>query len=141
MQIHELKKNKTKNKKRVGRGGKKGTYSGAGMKGQRSRSGYSRRATFEGGRSTLVAQTKKKRGFKSRASKLQVVSLDKLSKKFNNGDEVSLETLKEKKIIKKLDQPVKILNVGEIDKKLIFKDVAFSKTAKEKIEKAGGSTK
>lgn len=138
MQIHELKKPTRKSRKRIGRGGKKGTYSGRGMKGQKSRAGYSKRATFEGGKSTLVARTKKIRGFKSIKTNFQIVNLDTIEKKFNNGDEVSPQSLKELGIVKKSYQPIKILSVGQIKKKLIFKNVVFSKVAKIKIEKAGG---
>ncbi|MEA2007191.1 MAG: 50S ribosomal protein L15 [Patescibacteria group bacterium] len=139
MQIHELKKTTKKQRKRVGRGGKKGTYSGAGMKGQKSRAGYSKRATFEGGKSTIVARTKKVRGFKSLKVGFQVVNLDLIEKKFNNGDEVNPETLKKVGAVKKVYQPIKILSVGKISKKLTFKDLTFSEVAKKKIEKAGGS--
>lgn len=139
MQIHELKKPAKKSRKRVGRGGKKGTYSGAGMKGQKSRSGYSKRATFEGGRSTIVARSKKVRGFKSPKVGFQVVNLDMIEKKFNNGDEVNPVVLKKIGAVKKAYQPIKILSVGKLSKKLVFKDLAFSEVAKKKIEKAGGS--
>lgn len=139
MQAHQLKARKTASRKRIGRGGKKGTYSCRGMNGQKSRSGFSRRATFEGGSSTLVAKTKKLRGFRSRNPKLQVVSVEVLDKKFRSGEEVNPQTLKERKLISKLFIPVKVLSDGTIEKKLIFKDVFFSKAAREKIEKAGGS--
>lgn len=138
MQIHELKKPARKSRKRIGRGGKKGTYSGGGMKGQKSRAGYSQRATFEGSRSTLVTRTKKTRGFKSMKTSFQIVNLDTIERKFNNGDEVSPQSLKELGIVKKAYQPIKILSVGKLKKKLVFKDVAFSEVAKKKIEKAGG---
>lgn len=138
MQAHQLKPEKKSTRKRVGRGGKKGTYSGGGMKGQKSRSGYSKRATFEGGRSTLTAATKKLRGFKSRNKSLQVVNLDAIELKFQKGDEVSPQTLKEKGLISKLSEPVKILSRGEVKKGLTLKDVLVSKSAKDKIEKAGG---
>ena len=138
MQIHELKKPTRKSRKRVGRGGKKGTYSGGGVKGQKSRSGYSKRATFEGGSSTLVARTKKIRGFKSAKVKFQIVNLDTIEKKYDNGEEVNPQSLKELGVVKKSFQPIKILSVGKLKKKLIFKDVALSKVAIIKIEKAGG---
>ncbi len=141
MQINTLKARKLKTKKRVGRGGTNGTYSGKGMKGQKSRSGYSRRSTWEGGRTTLIAATKKNKGFKSRNAKNQVVSLDMLEKKFKDGDTVDLTSLIETKIIKKVSAPVKILSVGKLTKKLTVKDVLVSATAKEKITKAGGEVK
>ncbi len=139
MQAHQLKAQKTASRKRIGRGGKKGTYSCRGMNGQKSRSGFSRRATFEGGSSTLVAKTKKLRGFRSRNPKLQIVNIKTLGKKFRSGEEVNPRTLREKNLISKLSIPVKVLSDGVIEKKLLFKNVLFSKTAREKIEKAGGS--
>jgi len=141
MQINKLKARKLKTKKRVGRGGTNGTYSGKGMKGQKSRSGYSRRSTWEGGRTTLIASTKKNKGFKSRNAKNQVINLDILEKKFKDGAEVDLVSLIKEKIIKKVSAPVKILGVGKLTKKLIVKDVLVSATAKEKITKAGGEVK
>ena len=138
MQAHQLKTRPKTSKKRVGRGGKKGTYSCRGMKGQKSRSGYSRRATFEGGKTTLINRTKKLRGFTSRNKNLQVVNVESLEKKFKKGEEVNPKTLKEKGLIKKLAVPVKILSRGEIKKELTLKDVLYSKNAKVKIEKAGG---
>ncbi|MEA1926314.1 MAG: 50S ribosomal protein L15 [Patescibacteria group bacterium] len=139
MQAHQLKARKTASRKRIGRGGKKGTYSCRGMKGQKSRSGFSRRATFEGGSSTLVAKTKKLRGFRSRNPKLQIVNIEALNGKFRSGEEVNPQTLKERKLISKLSVPVKVLSDGSIEKKLKFRNVLFSKAAREKIKKAGGS--
>lgn len=138
MQIHELKVKKKTSRKRVGRGGKKGTYSGRGMKGQKSRSGASQSPTFEGGKTTLIQKTKKLKGFKSRNPKKLAVNLDTLEAKFKDGDKVNGKSLKEKKIIRKEKQPVKILSDGKISKKLVFENLEVSKKAKEKIEKAGG---
>ena len=131
MQINSLKSRKLKSRKRVGRGGKSGTYSGKGMKGQKSRSGYSRRSTWEGGRTTLIASTKKNKGFKSRNAKNQVVGLDNLENNFKDGDEINPETLKKASLIDDISVPVKILNNGELKKKLTFKDVLISKAAKK----------
>lgn len=139
MQINDLKTASKSSKKRVGRGGKKGTYCGAGMKGQKSRSGHSQAATFTGGNSSIVGQTKKLKGFKSRRPNAQVVNLVDIERVFSAGDKVTPETLKEKNLISKLELPVKILSEGEITKKVSVENVAFSKLAKEKIEKAGGS--
>ena len=139
MQIHKLQARKLKKKKRVGRGGKKGTYSGKGMKGQKSRSGYSRRATWEGGRTTIIAATKKNKGFKSRNSKNQIVNLNSLEKKFKEGETVDLTAILKVGLIKKNSIPVKILGVGEISKKINIKGLLASETAKKKIKKAGGT--
>jgi len=133
MQINSLKSGKLKGRKRVGRGGKSGTYSGKGMKGQKSRSGYSRRSTWEGGRTTLIAFTKKNKGFKSRNAKNQVVSLDALEKNFKDGDEVTPESLKKVGLINDISVPVKILKNGELKKKLKFKDVLISDAVKKAL--------
>lgn len=131
MQINSLKSRNLKSRKRVGRGGKSGTYSGKGMKGQKSRSGYSRRSTWEGGRTTLITATKKNRGFKSRNVKNQVVSLDSLDGNFKDGDKVTPETLKKAELINDISVPVKILNNGKLKKKLEFKDVLMSDSVKK----------
>ena len=133
MQINSLKSRKLKSRKRVGRGGKSGTYSGKGMKGQKSRSGYSRRSTWEGGRTTLIAATKKNKGFKSRNPKNQVVSLDNLEGNFKDGDEVTPESLAKAGLINDISVPVKILNNGELKKKLKFKDVLMSDAVKTEL--------
>ena len=138
MQIHEIKATKKFTKKRVGRGGKKGTYSGKGMKGQKARSGASQSPTFEGGKTTLVQKTKKLKGFKSLNKKPLAINLDKLNLKFSDGDKINLKTLKEKKMIRNIKQTVKILSEGSINKKIIIEELAVSKKAQEKIEKAGG---
>ena len=133
MQINSLKSRSLKSRKRVGRGGKSGTYSGKGMKGQKSRSGYSRRSTWEGGRTTLIAATKKNKGFKSRNPKNQVVSLSSLESNFKDGDKITPEILKKAGLINDISVPVKILNNGELKKKLEFKDVLMSSTVKKDL--------
>lgn len=139
MQINDLKAAKKDSKKRVGRGGKKGTYSGAGMKGQKSRSGHSQAATFTGGNSSIVGQTKKLKGFTSRRPETQVVNVGDIDRVFENGEEITPGSLKKKGLISKLSLPVKVLSEGEISKKVSMREVAFSVVAKEKIEKAGGT--
>lgn len=139
MQINEIKPGVKKIRKRVGRGGKKGTYSGKGMKGQKARAGFSQRATFEGGKSTLIMHTKKKRGFKSLSGKSEVVSLEKISKNFESGEKITKKLLKEKNLIKNIASKVKILSDGEINKKIIINSgILISKAAEDKIKKAGG---
>lgn len=138
MQIHQLKIKSPRPKRRVGRGGKKGTYSGRGMKGQKSRSGAKINPIFEGGRSTLVEHLPKKRGFKSAYSKNRVLTLDKLEKFFDDGDVVSPATLREKRLVRKMKATIKILGSGETKKKLSVENCLISKKAKEKIEAAGG---
>ncbi|MFA6285680.1 MAG: 50S ribosomal protein L15 [Parcubacteria group bacterium] len=138
MQIHQLKIKSQKKKRRIGRGGKKGTYSGRGMKGQKSRSGANVNPIFEGGRSTLIEHLPKIRGFKSHRPKNQVVDLENLEKYFENGDIVNPQSLLEKKIVDNIKVAIKILGDGELSKKLTVEKCLISKVAKEKIEKAGG---
>jgi large subunit ribosomal protein L15 len=137
MQINELKISPKKESKRVGRGGKKGTYSGKGMKGQKARSGFSQYATFEGGKTNLVERTKKNRGFKSLKTGRIALNLNILENKFQDGEKVDKKSLVEKKIIKSKDIP-KILSDGSISKKVKIEGIEVSAKAKEKIEKAGG---
>jgi len=139
MQIHQLKIKSQKKKRRVGRGGKKGTYSGRGMKGQKSRSGASINPIFEGGRSTLIEHLPKVRGFKSHRLKNQIVDLQKLEKYFADGDVVNPQSLLKLKLVDNIKVPVKILADGKIGRKLTVEKCLVSKSAKEKIEKAGGS--
>lgn len=144
MQLHQLKqKNKTRKSKRVGRGGKRGTYSGRGMKGQRSRSGRRLKPAIR----DWIKRYPKLRGYrfkskaKSQNSKLTVLNLDYLEKKFISGDKVTPQILLEKKIIDKIKggiPRVKILGKGGIKKDLFIEGCTVSKKAKEEIEKAGG---
>ena len=142
MQIHQLKLKKRKERKTVGRGGKRGTYSGRGNKGQKARSGAPINPLFEGGRSSLIMRLKKVRGFKSRNAKKNVVKLEALEKAFKDGETVSLKNLISAKLVSKVDSKngVKILATGAIKKKLtISKEILLSQTAKDAIIKAGGT--
>lgn len=139
MQLHELRReHKQKRKKRIGRGGKKGTYSGRGIKGQKSRSGSTPRPVLR----DIVKKFPKQRGYRFNPikPKPKVVNLLLLEKKFNNGDKVSLATLRKKQLIRQTDFLVKILGVGELTKKLNFSgsSLSFSASAREKIKKSGG---
>ena len=130
-----------KNRKRVGRGPGSGwgKTSAKGHKGQNARSGGGVPAWFEGGQMPLIRRLPK-RGFNNPFAKEYVaINLDIIEKKFNDGEEVSIETLKEKKIVKKIKDGVKILGNGEVTKKLTFTGLLFSKSAKEKILNAGGA--
>jgi len=139
MQLHEIKRdNPLKRRKRVGRGGRKGTYSGRGMKGQTSRAGNRRRPALR----DIVKKFPKKRGYNFAPVKAKpvILNLNILEKKFNTGEKVTPLTLQKRKIIRKKDREIKILSNGEITKGLVFEGyITFSKTAKEKIEKAGGT--
>ena len=141
MQAHQFKLPQRKKKKTVGRGGKRGTYSGRGNKGQKARSGASINPLFEGGRSSLVERLKKVRGFKSRSAKKVVLNLEKLEKLFKNGDVISKESLLAAKLVdkKNVKNGIKILSGGKIAKKLtISKEIFLSQSAKDAIIKAGG---
>ena len=144
MQIHQVKAKKSKSRKRIARGGKRGTYSGKGMKGQKSRSGASIDPLFEGGRSSLIDRLKKLRGFKSVHPKKAVLNLDDIENSFKVTETVSVEALVEKGLVsrKKSSFGIKILSRGKITKKLTFeKDILFSASAKSAIIKSGGEIK
>ena len=149
MQIHELKpEHKFKKRKRVGRGGKRGTYSGKGNKGQRARSGGAVREMFIKGRSSWLKRIPKLGGFSSVYLDNILVKTSQLEEKFNNGDEVNWETLKKAGLVDKRkrgkagkEQKVKILNDAVLTKKLVISDCLVSKSVKEMIEKAGGEVK
>lgn len=131
-----------KNKRIAGRGnsGYRGGTSGKGDKGQNARSGGGVRPGFEGGQMPLYRRIPRK-GFSNYPFKksYDVVNVGTLDKKYKDGETVTLETLKEKKIIKKKFADVKILGVGELSKKLTVEVDKVSGPAREKIEKAGGS--
>ena len=125
--------------KRVGRGIGSGTgkTSGKGHKGQNARSGGGVRPGFEGGQMPLYRRLPK-RGFKNIFAKHYVsINVEDLEK-LENGTEVTAEVLKEKGIISKTLDGVKILGRGELTKNLSVKVAKYSESAKEKIEKAGG---
>ncbi len=133
--IHKFKK-----RKRVGRGPGSGLgkTSGRGHKGQGQRAGFSAHPTFEGGQMPLVRRVPK-RGFNNRwADVVAIVNVSDLDAAFNDGDEVTLEGLKEKNLAKGSFDVLKVLGDGELTKKLKVAAHRFSKSAREKIEKAGG---
>lgn len=139
MQVHELKIGKRKSRKRIGRGGKRGTYSGRGMKGQKSRSGAKKDPLFEGGRSSLIDRLKKVRGFKSSHSKKANINLNDLERNFKDGDAVNIKALIKSKLISKPESKrgVKILGDGKLTKKLtIDEGISLSKPAKEAIRES-----
>lgn len=131
----------THKKKRVGRGPGSGLgkTSGRGHKGQKSRSGYSQKIGFEGGQMPLQRRLPK-RGFTNIFKKQWVeVSLAKLEESFNAGDEITPEVLHERGLVKKAKHDLVILGTGEISKALTISAHRFTKSAREKIENAGGS--
>ena len=151
LNLHSLKPAQPrKARKRIGRGLGSGTgrYSGRGLKGQKSRSGsHKMPAGFEGGQMPIDMRLPKLRGNTSADAMpigpfrtySQPVNLRDLEERFEAGDEVTPETLKAKRLIRKVSVDVKVLGVGELSKALAVSAHGFSKTAREKIEAAGGS--
>jgi large subunit ribosomal protein L15 len=151
LNLHSLKPAQPRHaRKRVGRGlgSGKGRYSGRGIKGQKSRSGsHKMPAGFEGGQMPIDMRLGKLRGNTSADAMpigpfrtySQPVNLRDLEERFDAGSEVTPETLKAKRLIRKVSVDVKVLGVGELSKALSVSAHGFSKTAKEKIEAAGGS--
>ncbi|QQS61563.1 MAG: 50S ribosomal protein L15 [Candidatus Moraniibacteriota bacterium] len=141
MQIHELSIKGKKDRKRVGRGGKRGTYSGRGTKGQKSRSGSKIDPLFEGGRSSLVERMKKSRGVKSIHLKKITLTTEKLESHYEGGETVSIETLLAKKILTKKNERngVKIVFKGKLSKNLVIgSEILLSQNAHDSILEAGG---
>ena len=129
-----------KKRKRVGRGpgSGHGKTAGKGNKGQLSRQGFSRRRDFEGGQMPLVRRVPK-RGFTNLFRKeFAVVNIDRLNT-FENGTEVTPESLMARGVVKKLLDGVKILGRGELERKLVVKAHRFSAEAVRKIQAAGGT--
>lgn len=130
-------KNAKTMKKRVGRGlGSKGTTSGRGQKGQTSRSG-SGNAQRLGMRAMMLA-TPKLRGFKSLQGKAQAVNVGDLEKSYLANEVVSPKTLMKKGLVARQNDVVKILGAGELSHAVTVKNCIVSKSAQEKITKAGG---
>ena len=143
MELHTLRPapGAKKPRKRVGRGpgSGHGKTAGRGHKGQKSRSGYSRRFGFEGGQMPLVRQIPK-RGFTNIFRvEFQLVHVKDLESQFEDGSSVTLESLAQKGLIRPKKGPVKVLADGDLSKKLNVQAHKFSKSAQAKIEAAGGS--
>ena len=131
----------THKKKRVGRGPGSGWSKTAarGEKGQKSRSGYSRKIGFEGGQMPLHRRLPK-RGFTNIFKKQWVeISLAALESHFAADDEINPEVLHKRGLIKKAKHDVVVLGTGELSKALKVSAHRFTKSAREKIEKAGGA--
>ena len=143
MKLHELAPNEgaTREKKRVGRGigSGWGKTCGKGHKGQKSRSGDRRLPSwFEGGQTPLHKRVPKVGFINPFRKEYSIVNVKLLERYFEEGEEVTPETLYQKGLVKK-GMPVKVLGDGKISKKLVVKAHAFSASAMEKIRKAGGS--
>ncbi len=138
-----------KQRKRVGRGEGSGTgkTSGRGQKGAGSRSGSKRRARFEGGQNPIHMRMRKLRGPNSKTAMpfemfrthTQPINLGELDRRFEAGDVVTLEAMNAKGLATRKGVPVKVLAKGELSKKLTVHAHAFSATARERIESAGGT--
>lgn len=156
MNINELKPavGAKRERKRIGRGHGSGwgKTAGKGHNGQKQRSGSYVSAGFEGGQMPLIRRIPK-RGFSNNPFKQDIVVLNikDINDKFENGETVSLETLIEKKVLSNIrfikdkmgnkiySSALKLIGSADIDKSLTIKTTKISKTAQEKIEKAGGT--
>lgn len=142
MKIHQLRPapGARRPRKRVGRGDGSGhgTYSGRGLKGQKSRSGGGVRPTFEGGQLPLVKRLPEKRGFFNPFRvEYSVVSVAALNR-FPEGAEVTPQAMAEAGLVKSLKKPVKVLGDGEVKRPLVVQAHRFSRAARLKLEAAGG---
>lgn len=142
MKLHELSPaaGSTKERKRIGRGAGsgQGKTAGKGHKGQKARAGRGMRAGFEGGQMPLQRRLPK-RGFNNIFRKeIVAVNVADLEARFENGAVVDVESLKQVGLVKNSFDGIKILGNGELTKKLTVKADAFSESAKQKIEAAGG---
>ena len=138
MQIHQLSVAKKQTRKRIGRGGKRGTTSGRGTKGQKARTGAPVDPLFEGVHSTFLDRLKKTRGFKSIHPKKYLLKLSDLERAFPDGENVTLLSLIEKKLVPKdaASKGVKILANGTLNKKFTLdKGILLSKKAGENFQK------
>ena len=144
MKLHELKPNPgaKHRRKRLGCGESsgQGKTSGRGHKGQKSRAGGGVRPGFEGGQMPLHRRLPKK-GFSNVQfrPKVAIVNVSQLNAKFEDGATVNEETLREAGLVKGRKDAVKVLGNGDLERKLTVAVDAVSATAREKIEKAGGS--
>jgi len=141
MYVHELKSPKGAHKRRKivgrGRGSGHGKTSGRGQTGQDSRAGRGILFSLEGGQMYLIRRLPKV-GFTSRRPKVyQLVTLKELNG-FKDGDVVNAQALKTKGLIRTIRRPIKILTSGELSKRLTIQAQSFSKSAQERITKAGG---
>ena len=149
--LHSLKpaKGSRKQRKRIGRGEGSGTgkTAGRGHKGAGARSGNKRRVRFEGGQNPIHMRMRKLRGptmkksmpFEKFRTRTQPVNLRDLEARFDDGAEVTPDSLREARLATRRDVPVKVLGQGELGKALTVHAHGFSKSAREKIEAAGGT--
>jgi large subunit ribosomal protein L15 len=143
MSLHEIHQNVEKHKKptRVGRGlgSGQGKTAGKGHKGQRARAGWKSSPVFQGGGMPLVRRVPKRGFTNSFALRIVAVNVGDLEAAFAAGDAVTPDALAERGLVKVRHDLIKVLGDGELAKKLTVSAHRFSASAKEKIEKAGGS--
>lgn len=142
MKLHELSPaaGSTKERKRIGRGAGsgQGKTAGKGHKGQKARAGRGMRPGFEGGQMPLQRRLPK-RGFNNIFRKeIAIVNVAAIDAAFDNGAVVTIDALVEKGLVKKELDGVKVLGHGEVSKSLTVQANAFSESAKQKLEAAGG---
>jgi large subunit ribosomal protein L15 len=149
--LHSLKPapGSRKQRKRIGRGEGSGTgkTAGRGHKGAGARSGNKRRVRFEGGQNPIHMRMRKLRGptmkksmpFEKFRTRTQPVNLRDLEERFGDGAEVTPDSLREAGLATRRDVPVKVLGQGDLSKALTVHAHGFSKSAREKIEAAGGT--
>lgn len=147
MQLERVPKrnNRIKKSKRIGRGygsGVGGHTSTRGTKGQKSRSGHKSMVMFEGGNVPFFRRMPKFNGFKS-ANKVgdEAINVAVLNDAFKANETVSLDTLKEKGLVRKRTTKVKVLGHGELDKALMVEGLTLSESAKDKVLAAKGKVK
>jgi len=141
---HELRppRGAKKARKRVGRGygSGRGKTAGRGMMGQRARSSHGIRPTFEGGQRPLVQRLPTKRGFHNIFRvEYSVVNVGRLAEAFEAGSTVTPVILKRRRVVRNLNQPIKILGAGDLEGALHVYAHAFSESAQAKITAAGGT--
>lgn len=142
MKLHELSPaaGSTKERKRIGRGAGsgQGKTAGKGHKGQKARAGRGMRPGFEGGQMPLQRRVPKRGFVNIFRTEMAIVNVAALEAAYNAGDVVTIESLIEKGLVKKVLDGVKVLGYGEITKALTVQANAISESAKQKIEAAGG---
>lgn len=142
MQLHDLApaQGSRKNRKKIGRGpgSGMGKTSGKGHKGLKARSGGNVRPGFEGGQMPIYRRLPKRGFFNIFKTKNAVINLKDLDR-FEDGTTIDIDVLREAGMVKGRVDGVKLLGMGEASKKFSLKNILVSKTAKEKIEAAGGS--
>ena len=142
MQAHTVRSAHSRPKrKRVGRGdgSGKGTYSGRGMKGQKARSGGGVRPGFEGGQNPLIKGLPMLRGFRNPFRvEYQTVNVGRLEALPDDVADVTPQTLKDRRLVRHADKPVKLLGGGEVTRAFAVQGVKVTASAKAAIEAAGG---